>query len=152
MADPSRCRTPPIPAAARRVRRSDRSTAGSASPAHAVRAKTRKTKPLVGLAAPPSLHFTPAPRTGVNQRPRKRATLSFSNAIGQNRKQQISNRASAQRRPDGTRGTYKDLAGACFQIDRPENWKAEGPKPCGLSVLLHDPDEAANSVSVNCDS
>src|SRR5207248_5696027 len=73
-----RCRTAPIPAAARRVRRSDRSTAASASPAHAVRVKTRKTEPLVELAAPPSLHFIPRPTTGVNQRPQTRATLSFS--------------------------------------------------------------------------
>ena len=31
-----------------------------------------------------------------------------------------------RRGPDGTRGTYKDRAGACFQIDRLENWKPEG--------------------------
>src|SRR5881227_464982 len=43
MAAPSRCRTAPIPAAAHRVRRTDRSTAASASPAHVVRARTRKT-------------------------------------------------------------------------------------------------------------
>ena len=53
-----------------------------------------------------------------------------------------------RRGPDGTRGTYKDRAGACFQIDRLGNWKPEG-QPCGLSALLHDPDEAANAVSGN---
>src|SRR2546430_7853421 len=47
-------------------------------PARAARAKTRKTEPLVELDAPPSLQLHSRSTTGVNQRPRTRATLSFS--------------------------------------------------------------------------
>jgi hypothetical protein len=48
---------------------------------HAAGTRSRPGKPA-GLAAPPSLHFTPAPRTGVNQRTQKRATLSVSTQSG----------------------------------------------------------------------
>src|SRR5204862_4843276 len=45
-----------------------------------------------------------------------------------------------RRGPDGTRGTYKDRAGACLQIDRLENWKPEGlnhadyPRFCTIAM------------------
>src|SRR6185437_14351479 len=52
MAARSRCKTALAAVAVRRVRRTDRSTAISASPAHVVRARTDKTEPLVELAAP----------------------------------------------------------------------------------------------------
>src|SRR5215813_4329275 len=42
------------PASARRVRQTDQSLAAGAFPAHAVRARTRRTTRLVGLSAPPS--------------------------------------------------------------------------------------------------
>src|ERR1043166_5853799 len=53
VAAPSDCRTAPVPAAARRVRRTDRSTAASASPAHAVPARTCKTAHAAGRGVPP---------------------------------------------------------------------------------------------------
>jgi hypothetical protein len=51
---PSRCKTAPIAAAARRVRQTARSSAACASPAHVVQAKTRKTARSAGPGAPPS--------------------------------------------------------------------------------------------------
>src|SRR5205823_2991448 len=75
---PSHCRRAPTAALTRRVPQSGRYAEADVFPARGARAKTRKTEPLVELDVPPSLQLHSRSTTGVNQRPRTRATLSFS--------------------------------------------------------------------------
>src|ERR1051326_8018137 len=58
---PSHCKTVLVLVAVRRVRRTDRSTAISASPAHVVRARTDKTAPPAGRGIPPSSNALRSP-------------------------------------------------------------------------------------------
>src|SRR5205814_4263701 len=94
---PSHCRRAPTAALTRRVPQSGRYAEADVFPARGARAKTRKTEPLVEFDVPPSLQLHSRSTTGVNQRLRTRATLSFSTQSALSGSQVASSRASGLR-------------------------------------------------------